>query len=199
MQGTGAREPWRLTQEAFDRLLEMLAGDRQVAAERYEAIRARLIRFFTWERAPLPEDHADETINRVAKRLSDGEEIKDAGGYFYGVARMVLREVMAETQRRARGAEEFERHERRMAEAEHDRDQKQEAMDCLSRCLEHAGPRERSFIVRYYQGDKRNRIENRRRMAEELDLPLNALRNRALRLREKIENCVLKCINAKRA
>jgi hypothetical protein len=67
--------------------------------------------------------------------------------------------------------------------------------------LESAGrlPLQRSFILRYYQGDKRCRVENRHRMAEELDLPLNALRNRALRLREKIENCVSKCISTKRA
>ncbi len=198
MRGAGARERWGLSQEAFDRLLEGFSSDRREAAELYEAMRARLIRFFQWERAPFPEDHADETINRVAKRLGDGEEVKDTGAYFYGVARLVLREVVAERSRRARAVEEFERHERRMA-AEGDRDRERAAMDCLSRCLERMPPESRAFIVRYYEGDRSRRIENRQRMARELDLPLNAVRNRALRLREKIENCVLKCMNSKQA
>jgi DNA-directed RNA polymerase specialized sigma24 family protein len=199
MQKTGVRDRWRLSQDAFDRLLTAFSPDRQIAAEKYEAMRARLIRFFTWERTPFPEDHADETINRIAKRLSEGEEIQNSGSYFYGVARMVLREVIAENQRRARAVEEFARHERRAAGADADAERAHAVMDCLSHCLERAGPEPRAFIVRYYQGDQSSRIENRRRMAEELGLPLNALRNRALRLREKIEDCVTKCMSAKRA
>lgn len=198
MQEAGPRERWRLSQEAFDRLLEVFSPNRQAAAESYEAMRARLIRFFTWERVPFPEDHADETINRVAKRLSEGEEVQNPASYFYGVARMVLREAMAQNQRHARALEEVRRHAQRAA-AEEAVGEERAAMECLNRCLEHAGAEQRAFLVRYYQGDKRSRIENRRRMAEELALPLNALRNRALRLRGKMENCVSKCVKARRA
>ena len=60
----------------------------------------------------------------------------------------------------------------------------------LEHCLGLLSADQRSFLLEYYQGEQRTRIENRKRMAERLRLPLNAVRNRALRLREKLENCV---------
>jgi DNA-directed RNA polymerase specialized sigma24 family protein len=196
VQEAGSRERWRLSQASFDGLLAALSEDRRIAAERYERIRARLIKFFAWERGPFPEDHADETINRVAKRVSEGEELLHPDSYFYGVARMVLKETIAENRRRARAVEELHQ-QAQVVDPPGEPEEKRTALDCLSRCLQHAGAEQRSFILRYYQGERRLRIENRRRMARELDVPLNALRNRALRLREKLENCVSKCLNAR--
>src|SRR6202008_405245 len=69
------RQKWTLTQEAFDKLLSALGGDRDVAAQKYLELRANLIRFFEWRGCSFPEDHADETINRVAKRVLEREEI----------------------------------------------------------------------------------------------------------------------------
>src|SRR5215471_11614968 len=75
------RRKWVLTQEAFDRLLASLGEDREVAGERYVEIRKNLVRFFEWRGSAFPEDHADETINRIAKRISEGEEIRNPGSY----------------------------------------------------------------------------------------------------------------------
>jgi hypothetical protein len=46
----------------------------------------------------------------------------------------------------------------------------------------------------YYAGEKRARIERRQRLAAQLGIEINALRNRALRLREKLETCVENCL-----
>src|SRR5436305_1633088 len=86
------RHKWALTQEAFDRLLAALGEDRQSAGEKYLEIRSNLLRFFEWRGCPFPEDHADETMNRVAKRLAEGEEIRNPSGYCTGVARLLLLE-----------------------------------------------------------------------------------------------------------
>lgn len=194
---TGSKERWRLSQAAFDRLLAALSDDRTAAAEHYERIRARLIKFFTWERCPFPEDHADETINRVAKRVSEGEELQNASSYFYGAARMVLKEIITHQHRQSRAAEEFKRLPQ-FAEAPDEAEDRQASLECLTDCLARVTPEQQSFILQYYEGERGHRIENRKRMAEELQLPLNALRNRALRLREKMENCVSKCLTAKK-
>ena len=78
-----------LTGVAFAKLLDCLDADREQAGEKYEDLRRTLLRFFEWRGAPFPEEHADETFNRVACRLDEGVEIKNLGGYCYQVARLV--------------------------------------------------------------------------------------------------------------
>src|SRR2546421_3106679 len=82
-----------LTGEAFSKLLAHLDPDGERAGEKYEDLRRTLIKFFEWRGAPFPEDHADETFNRVARKLNEGIEIKNVGGYCYEVARLVCLEV----------------------------------------------------------------------------------------------------------
>src|SRR5437588_9822249 len=81
-----------LTADAFTKLLDRLNADREQAGEKYELLRRTLIRFFEWRGAPFPDEHTDETFNRVARKLADGLEIKNIGGYCYEVARLVCLE-----------------------------------------------------------------------------------------------------------
>src|SRR5262249_52037618 len=97
-----ARRVWFLTQPAFDGLLARLGPDRVVAADRYLEIRRNLVRLFEWRGCTTPEEYADETINRCAKKVGDGEEIRDLSTYAVGVARMVFREMGRERLREAR-------------------------------------------------------------------------------------------------
>jgi DNA-directed RNA polymerase specialized sigma24 family protein len=69
-------------------------------------------------------------------------------------------------------------------------------LDCLERCLAELSPADRELIDQYYRGETRAKIENRRRLAEERGIPLNALRIRMLRIREKLEACVQRRLNA---
>ena len=68
-------------------------------------------------------------------------------------------------------------------------------IECLQRCLNELSPENRELIVQYYQGDKGAKIENRRKLGQRLGLPINSLRMRALRLREKLQDCVETCVN----
>src|SRR5438128_9619122 len=83
-----------LTADAFTKLLDRLGADRQRAGEKYEDLRRTLTRFFEWRGAPFPEEHADETFNRVARKLGEGVQIKNVGGYCYEVARLVHLEAL---------------------------------------------------------------------------------------------------------
>src|SRR5882724_2197817 len=105
--GSAPRRRWVLTQEAFDGLLASLGEDRESAGERYLEIRSNLIRFFQWRGSPFPEDHADETINRIAKRISEREEIRNPASYFLGVARMLLLEINRERIRQEQALNEL--------------------------------------------------------------------------------------------
>src|ERR1051325_2580533 len=95
------RAPWALTQEAFSKFLHCLDADIGRAAEIYETIRGKLINFFTWRGCQFPEDHADEAINRVIRKLDEGETIREPSTYVYGVARMLILEIVKEREKQS--------------------------------------------------------------------------------------------------
>ena len=101
---SGSPEKWSLTREAFDGLLALLGPDRDHAAERYLEIRRNLVRLFEWRGCSTPDEYADEAINRCARKIAAGEQIRDLPTYCIGVARMLLREMTRERARETRPA-----------------------------------------------------------------------------------------------
>lgn len=182
---------WSLTKDGFDRLLATLDPDRDVAAIQYEKLRAKLISYFDWRDCPAPEDHADEAINRVIRKLSDGEDFRDIGTYVLGIARMMLLEI-ARTREKERMS--FER----PTASEPIDDESPETgqrVSCLEKCLSALPDRSHQMIVEYYQGDGPTKIKRRRELAERFGLELNALRIRTCRLRVKLEQCMGRCLS----
>src|SRR5262245_14742423 len=80
--------------DPFDELLDWLDRDREAAAQKYETIRAGLIRVFIFNGFCDAEDLADVTINRVMRRLPTIKEgyVGEPIRYFYGVSRYIIRE-----------------------------------------------------------------------------------------------------------
>ena len=185
-----ARQKWTLTQEAFDRLLVALGGDRDSAAQKYLEIRSNLVRFFEWRACPFPEDHADETINRIAKRVAEGEEILNYSGYAVGVARLLLLEINKGRQREQLALAEIGQ----ASEVYEEQDDGEHRLVCLRSCLETLTTDNRALILQYYQGEKGEKIQNRKKLMDRLGIPVNTLRMRALRLREKLQSCVEDCV-----
>lgn len=193
-----AKIQWDITQDAFDLLLARLDADRDRAAEKYEELRQMLITFFEFRHLPAPEELADETINRVARQLSSGKEIYtgSVSTYFIAVARNVWREALVNHHRAATSLDDLPpaqtpnvNPDEAMARAAEQEDQERR-LAYLRQCLQSLPAAERELLGEYYQGDKRDKIKGRRRLAERLGLPLNALRVRACRLRDKVEDCV---------
>jgi DNA-directed RNA polymerase specialized sigma24 family protein len=183
------RQKWTLTQDAFDRLLVAFGGDRESAGQKYLEIRNNLTRFFEWRGCSFPEDHADETINRMAKRVAEGEEILNYSGYAIGVARLLLLEINKGRQREQSALAEIST----APEAYAPDDDDETRLSCLRRCLQTLSPDNRELILQYYQGEKGEKIENRKKLLDRLGIPVNTLRMRALRLREKLQSCVEEC------
>src|SRR5215475_1422678 len=88
-----------LTRAAFDRLLSSLGPDRESAANAYVELRRTLFTYFAVRGSEAPDLLADETFDRVARRLSDGQTIftQNPANYFFGVARNVWRESRVRT------------------------------------------------------------------------------------------------------
>jgi hypothetical protein len=79
---------WGLRRPAFVRLLGWLDADAAAAATKYEETRNALMKYFESRGCHTPEDLADKTIDRVAKRIEEGVElwVDEPARYFYGVA-----------------------------------------------------------------------------------------------------------------
>jgi len=185
-----ARHKWSLTQEAFDGLLAKLGPDRDTAADRYLDIRRNLVRLFEWRGCSTPDDYADETINRCAKKIGEGEEIRDLATYSIGVARMLVREMGREY---ARALPLDAAPEPRVLPAEPKGGQ-EARVECLRGCLSQLSAENRDLILSYYQGDKGEKIKNRKGLTQLFGVPSNTLRMRALRVRERLQLCAETCL-----
>lgn len=172
-----------LTEDGFNRLLESLDPDREIAGQKYERIQRKLIWFFEWRGCAGAEDLADKTIDRVTRRLMEGEEIRarDPSVYFYAVAKNIAHEWWNAQKQAVRFPEPV---------APAPGGDAEERFRCLDQCLEQLAPEARYLILEYYEARGLQKIENRRRLAGELRISASALRLRAQRIREQLEKCV---------
>lgn len=178
----------QITSDDFHSLLSWLDEDRERAAEKYEAIRRRLITIFISRGCVDAEHLADETINRVIYRLpslGDGY-VGDPALYFYGVARMVLLEYL----RAPRPTDEITPGRVRtvtpLASPWEEDERVFEALDC---CLGKLAPKDRELITEYYVHG-RDRLTRRRKLADALKLSHFSLRQRVRRLRARLAQCI---------
>lgn len=176
---------WVLTQEAFDALLDWLDPDREVAGQKYEDIRRRLVTIFSCRGCAEPEDLADDTINRVASKLSviKSDYVGDPARYFYGVAN----KVYLEYRRRPVPAVPT-------PTATYDEDIEKE-FECLERCMQELTAENQKLVIEYYQDERQAKIDHRKRLANQLGIAINALRIRAFRIRASLQQCVANCLH----
>ena len=194
-----ARTVWKLTPDAFDSLLSSLHPDREQAGRVYENLRRKLLEFFEARGSFIPDEHADETLDRVMRRLSEGEPVQDPSSYCYGVAKFVWKEAL-----RARSREPIELNDNlhhssanSHAEIHQGRLSLEQRLDCMEVCLSSLADTTRSFIIEYFKEDDGTKITHRKHMAEEMNTSLNALRLRASRLKREVARCTEECTRNK--
>lgn len=183
------RPGWQPSPRAFERFLAGLDPNPGVAAERYELLRAKLTRFFEWRGCVFPEEPADETINRVIRKVDEGEDVRDASSYCHGVARLVLLEVLKRQAKERAASEEFHR----SVPAAED-DNLEPRLQCLRRCLNGLPAAQQELVREYYRGEGAEKIRGRKQLAQAFGIGMNALRIRAFRLTDKLHACVAGCV-----
>lgn len=189
------KKDWTVTQAAFDRLLQELDPDRERAGEIYEQIRQKLTKFFQWRGCATPEDYADRTIDRVARKIGEGAGLQTQNPYlyFHGVAINVLREHWKEVQKaEVKPLDDIQPPQAPNREPENE--EKERKFECLDGCVKRLPANQLVLITEYHQGDGGAKIARRNQLAEQLGIPLNALRIRAYRIRGELETCVSECI-----
>lgn len=176
-------ESWTLDRRSWDGLLAFLGRDGVAPGEAYEALREKLEAFFRWRGLGGARELADETLDRIAKKLEAGEEIETTPTRFaLGVARFVALEAQRKSQREQPELVEAEAPPPPAGD---------ERVEGLVRCLERLPPADRSLLLRYHEESRgQPRISRRERLAKELGIELNALRVRAFRIRGRLERCL---------
>ena len=173
----------------FDDLLAWLDPDRDVAAQKYETIRAGLIRIFVTKGFSDAEDLADEAIARVTRRLPEirDDYVGDPARYFIGVARYLILEQYPRKEI-ALDAIDMSRVSRLKTVEMSDE------YECLMLCLDFLTFTKRELILDYHVYEGHNKIEQHEIMAQELEISKGALRIRAHHIRKDLEKCVLDCV-----
>ena len=174
----------------FALLLQRMAADGAPGAAVYERLRRRLIVYFRMHLPGEAEALADATFDRLAVKLEQGTVIDSLTAYTLGVARLLSLETQARLARaRAAMADPSFAPQEIVDDPEPEADMSALSA-ALSACLQQLGKRTGDMVMAYYGGDGGERIRGRQRLATELGLSLNALRNRALRMRQALERCV---------
>jgi len=191
---------WTLSPHAFDKLLAWLDQHSNSEGRKYVEMRRRLVTYFDRKNCPMPDDLADETLNRVARRLEEEGDIKSEAPakYCYTVARFVFMEHLRQAKKTDALIDDLRRQpppsQNPGSEADVGKEIKEKMLNCLEQCAGELEPANRELIVRYYVGTGRIKIENRRVLAKELGVTLNALSIRACRIRDRLEDCVRQCV-----
>jgi DNA-directed RNA polymerase specialized sigma24 family protein len=195
------KKNWTLNPQAFRQFLNWLDEGVDSNGERYLEIRRRLVHYFDRRNCLSSEELADETLNRVARKLEEKGEIVGASPahYCYIVARFVLLESGRRSEHHQTSLDHAHLPRRVMAglvvPARPDVDSmaKEKLFAYLERCLGKLQPEDRELILNYYRGEQRAKIERRSELAARLGLTVNALSIRACRIRSKLEICVSTC------
>jgi hypothetical protein len=181
--------------QEFEALLRQLGRDREEAGRRYEQLRSRLVTVFTYRRCAGPEELADQTLDRVARRVleknQDGWE--DLTAFAYGVAWNVARESFRSA-RTMPLPDEWDPPD----SSDRDGDHPERRDACLGRCLTALPAEDRGLLMSYFEHAGGEKIRQRALLARELSISPNALRLRIHRLLSNVRPCVLKCLSSER-
>ncbi|HTC92934.1 MAG TPA: hypothetical protein VK699_05730 [Terriglobales bacterium] len=188
-----------LRREEFAKFLAALDSDRNQAAKKYEVLHRKLVKLFQRRQCIHPEEFADETIDRLVKRLGTAE-ITDVSLFAYGIARKICFEIQRKTHRLV-SIQEHDWHEDPLVG---DGDPEQDIiavlgnaqdLGCLTQCLAALPVEHHELIIEYYRGEKQARITQRKALARKRGISIEALRSEANRVRNKLRSCVTRCLS----
>ncbi|MEO5859320.1 MAG: hypothetical protein ABIR33_10260 [Pyrinomonadaceae bacterium] len=187
---------WKASEASFTRFLAWIDNGAESEGQEYLALRARLVAYFERKGCDVPDDLADETLERVNRRLDEEGSIDtDTPARFcYITAKFVFFEDLRSGRRKESSAETADLENFKAGDPQNEDDERKELLSrCLDRCLSILSVEERDLIVAYYFGERRAKIDHRREVAAKLSLTSNALAIRACRIRTRLETCIRQC------
>ena len=187
-----SQNKWTPTQQSFEKLLAVFDSDSDKAGEIYVNVRLKLLRYFERNGVTEAERYVDVTLDRVMRRLDEGEIIANIMAFIYTVASYVRMEAWNEEK------------QRRIAESEMMKTAKDVQPQpvpesprqlCFDRCSAKLPVETQKLLHDYYSEEGSAKIRLRRQLAKSLGIGMNALRIRVHRIRAGLETCVKTCVS----
>ena len=173
-----------------DDLLSWLDGDPDCAAQKYKILRQKLIVFFEQRRCRDAENLADETCERVLRKLGEGAEISvPPNAYFFGVAHKIALEYWKHAGREEQTVDELSRQAQNVGDGAADWKRKA----CAKECVEALAADERGLLEDYYLEER----SDRRVLAAQLKKSPNAVRIEVSRIKGKLRACIQACLQGR--
>lgn len=199
MQNVERKKDWVLNPNAFRKFLEWLDEGVDSEGQKYLEMHNRLISYFDRKNCLNPNELADETLNRVVRRLEEegNIEAETPAKYCYITARFVFMEYLRTAKKEGISLDEMllkNPNKIFTSESDDDKEENEKMLVCLEECTKKLDAENRDLIIHYYFGEENIKIENRKLLAEKFGITKNALSIRAYRIREKLEMCVGKCV-----
>jgi hypothetical protein len=172
----------------FTKFLEFLSPDPDEAGQRYLQLHHQLVGFFTRREDVDPDEAADLTLDRAAKKIAEGADVPEIKPFCFGIARYIKMERARADWRITEAAREFMRVILDRSDEELER-----IYRSLLPCFEQLSADEKELMIGYchiLQG--REKAEERRRLAERRKSTMLGLRMRVTRIRTALEKCVKK-------
>jgi DNA-directed RNA polymerase specialized sigma24 family protein len=197
-----AKQAWHPTPDSLQRLLHWLDGGTDSRGERYEIMRQRLMNYFDRKNCLNADDLTDETMQRVMKWLEENDKSFDEepAKVCFNTARFVFLESLRKAERDAIRltelpvAREPNINPAHLSSRQDEQAEQERQLNCLEKCTQKLIADERELIVRYYYGEQRVKLENRKALASACNLSANALAIKACRIRDRLRLCVQKCL-----
>jgi DNA-directed RNA polymerase specialized sigma24 family protein len=184
--GTAVSTVTSKSRAGFASLLAALGATPPEAGKHYEQLRAKLVYFFTRRCLQSPEDLADEVLDRLGHRLSEGLVISSVDAFALGVARHVAQEQSAiRSPVQAVDPSFFDNISAVSATSNED-----ERLAVLQRCLRRLPSFDTRLLKGYYLDNAGSSMSVRKNMAERLGMSSVTLRQRVFLIRRRLVACV---------
>jgi DNA-directed RNA polymerase specialized sigma subunit len=172
----------------FEQFLLLLDTHREQAGEKYELLRRKLGVFFRARGHSNSDELADETIDRVVRRVAD-TEIADVVRFSLGVARR----VSSEHHRHPANLSLDEIHEPKSPsdpnQALHEQEEERRR-ECLIKFINELEEQDRTIIQGWYLYTGSEKVKSKEALMRGVSASAGALRTRAFRIRQQLRERV---------
>jgi DNA-directed RNA polymerase specialized sigma24 family protein len=168
-------------QTEFDKLFQLLEPEIESLTDRFRRFRFKLFKFFAWRHCEDPDNLADETIARLLKNVRAGQKISanNPYSYVYAIATNVYKESVRSKKKYGFTTDLAELKDEPLRVIE---------SDCQRECLAELPLEKQELLARYYLDD-----EDRKQIARDYGLSLNALRLQIFRIKLEMRQCRDEC------
>ena len=195
----GPNQDWEPNEKTFQDFLNWLNGGENSDGQRYLELCQRLELYFDRKNCVAPSDLADQTLNRVIRKMEENGDINGVAPlrYCYSVAKDVFLEALRADNRSpfyspvtTTNPTNLSGQSVNIPNADAASKQKEKVADCMASL----SSTDRELIIEYYRGPQRSRIERRAALATRLGVTASALSTRACGVRQRLEVCIQACL-----